>query len=312
VHVLITGGAGFLGSHLCERYLRDGHRVTCLDSMVTGSPSNVAHLRHHADFRLVVADVADFDAQQHVEAPLDAILHFACPASPPQYMRLPMETINACSDGTRRLLETAQAQGARILIASTSEIYGDPVVHPQVESYWGNVNPIGVRSVYDESKRFSEMLTAAWHRSYGTNTAIVRIFNTYGPRMNPADGRAIPNLITQALAGAPLTVYGSGSQTRSFCYFSDLVEGIVRLLASDEHAPVNLGNPTENTLVELAELVRDQIGTAGPIEYHPLPQDDPTRRCPDIARARALLGWEPRVALRDGLRDTIAWFRESA
>ncbi|MBM3462440.1 MAG: SDR family oxidoreductase [Armatimonadetes bacterium] len=306
MHVLISGGAGFVGSHLCDRFLFDGHRVTCVDNLLTGRAENIAALRSNSQFRFVEQDIAEFSVPAEK---VDAVLHFASPASPPDYLRFPMETIRVGSLGTTRMLEIAHAHGARFVMASTSEIYGDPLVHPQREDYWGNVNPIGVRSVYDETKRFSEMLTAAWHRERGTNSAILRIFNTYGPRMRPQDGRLIPNFIAQALRGEDLTVYGDGSQTRSFCFFSDLVDGIVRLTLSDEHRPVNLGNPAEFTVLELAEMVKKLTGAASRLVFHPLPSDDPARRRPDIGRARALLGWEPKISLEDGLRETIAWFQ---
>ena len=311
MHVLITGGAGFLGSHLCDRYLSDGHQVTCLDSFLTGSPVNVAHLREHAGFRMLARDVTDLD-RNSVTEPIDAILHFASPASPRDYQRHPFATIEVGSVGTWTLLEVARQHGARFLLASTSEIYGDPLVHPQHESDWGNTNPIGVRSVYDETKRFAEMLTSAYRREYGTDTAIIRIFNTYGPRMRANDGRLVPSLMTQALDDQPLTLFGDGSQTRSFCYCSDLVEGVTRMLDSGEAGPFNLGNPHEITVREMAETVRRLCNSEAPLEHRPLPSDDPTRRRPDITLARTRLGWEPQVSLEDGLTETLAWFRQNA
>lgn len=309
--VLITGGAGFLGSHLCDRFVNDGHHVTCLDSLITGRELNIAHLQGQARFRFMQGDVADA-ALLATLGPVDAILHFASPASPVDYLEAPIDTVRAGSVGTWALLDLARAHGARFLLASTSEIYGEPLVHPQTEDYWGNVNPIGVRSVYDEAKRFSEMLTAMYRREFGVNTAIVRIFNTYGPRMRANDGRVVPNFVLQALRGEPLTIYGDGSQTRSFCFYSDLVEGITRLLASDANDPVNLGNPEEVTMQTLAETVLALTGSASTLTRRPLPSDDPTRRCPDISRARALLGWAPTVSLREGLTATIDWFRRTS
>lgn len=306
MHVLITGGAGFLGSHLCDRYLQDGHRVTCVDSLLTGRRDNVEHLRSAPGFCCVEADIVEVEGLD----PADLILHFASPASPPEYQRYPMETMRVGAFGTWRMLEEARRTGARFLLASTSETYGDPLVHPQPEGYWGNVNPIGVRSIYDETKRFAETVTCAFHREHGVDTAIVRIFNTYGPRMKMADGRVIPNLVSQALRGEPMTIYGDGSQTRSYCYYTDLIEGITRLAASGRHEPVNLGNPAEFTVLELAEQIRAWTKTTAPLVFKPLPLDDPTRRCPDISRARAWLGWEPRIPLSQGLPATIEHFRK--
>lgn len=308
---IVTGGAGFLGSHLCDRLMRDGHHVSCIDSLVTGRRENVAHLEADSRFRMVEDDVAFVDLEKVAVGGVDAILHFACPASPPEYIRHPFDTVRACVQGTSRLLDLAREQGARFLLASTSEVYGDPAVHPQREDYWGNVNPVGVRAVYDESKRFAEMLTSLHHREHGTATRIVRIFNTYGPRMKPLDGRVIPNFICQALQGEPLTIYGQGEQTRSFCFYADLVEGILRLLQSSVHEPVNLGNPGEYTIMELAEAVARTVGVSPSFEYRPLPEDDPVRRRPDIGRARTLLDWEPAVPLDEGLRETVAWFRST-
>ncbi|MDX2192357.1 MAG: UDP-glucuronic acid decarboxylase family protein [Gemmatimonadales bacterium] len=307
MRVLLTGAAGFLGSHLCERLLADGHSVIGIDNLVTGRRANLAHLERHPALRVIDADVVH-GALPEVEA-LDAILHFASAASPPAYLRVPIETLLAGSVGTHRLLELARSHGARFLLASTSEVYGDPLVDPQPEGYWGNVNPVGPRSCYDEAKRFAEAMTMAFHREHRVATRIVRIFNTYGPRMRPDDGRVVSNFVVQALRGEPLTIYGDGQQTRSFCFVTDLVEGIVRLLEVDAPEPVNLGNPGEFTMLELAERVLAHTGSASVIERHPLPVDDPHQRRPDISRARALLGWEPVVPLDEGLRRTIAHFR---
>jgi dTDP-glucose 4,6-dehydratase len=307
MRLLVTGAAGFLGSHLCERLLADGHRVIGMDNLITGNPANLAHLKSHPDFQFVLHDVTNFI---EVQGPLDGVLHFASPASPADYLEYPIQTLKVGSLGTHKALGLAKAKGARFLLASTSEVYGDPLVHPQPESYWGNVNPVGPRGVYDEAKRFAEAMTMAYHRYHGLDTRIARIFNTYGPRMRPNDGRVVSNFIVQALAGEPLTVYGDGSQTRSFCFVDDLIEGIVRLFARGGPDPVNVGNPTEYTVRELAELVLRLTGSASPIVERPLPVDDPKVRQPDITRARTLLGWEPRVSLEEGLRRTIAFFRE--
>ena len=306
MRVLITGAAGFLGSHLCERLLTDGHEVVGVDNHLTGRPANIAHLFETGRFHLVEQDVTEF---LDVDDPLDAVLHFASPASPIDYLELPIQTLKVGSLGTHKTLGLAKAKGARYLLASTSEVYGDPLVNPQPESYWGNVNPVGPRGVYDEAKRFAEALAMAYHRVHGLDVKIVRIFNTYGPRMRPHDGRVVSNFLRQALAGEPLTIYGDGSQTRSFCYVEDEVEGIYRLLLSGHTGPMNIGNPTELTVRELAEAVRDLVGGNGRIEYRPLPQDDPRVRRPDITLARRVLGWEPQVDLRSGLERTIAWFR---
>jgi dTDP-glucose 4,6-dehydratase len=303
----VTGGAGFLGSHLCERLLDEGYEVICLDDFSTGNAGNVEHLLQRDGFRLVRADVTAF---VHVSGDLDAVLHFASPASPIDYLQMPLHTLKVGSIGTFHALGLAREKKARFLLASTSESYGDPLVHPQPESYWGNVNPVGPRGVYDEAKRFSEALTMAYRKSHGVNTAIVRIFNTFGPRMRPGDGRAIPTFIRQALAGQPLTVAGTGSQTRSVCYVDDLVEGIVRLLHSDLAGPMNIGNPREFTVLELAELIRDLAASSSPIEFVPRPQDDPTVRQPDITFARTALSWEPVVDVKEGLLRTIDWFRQ--
>jgi dTDP-glucose 4,6-dehydratase len=304
---LITGGAGFLGSHICDRLIRDGHEVICLDNLITGRMENVAHLLGYEAFRFIELDVTEY---LRIEAPLDNVLHFASPASPIDYQRLPIQTLKVGSLGTHKALGLAKAKGARFLLASTSEVYGDPLVHPQREDYWGNVNPIGPRGVYDEAKRFAEAMTMAYHRYHGLDTRIARIFNTYGPRMRPVDGRVVSNFIHQALLGRPLTVYGDGSQTRSFCYVSDMVEGLAGLLASNETEPVNLGNPKEFTVIELAHLVLRATGSSSSIEFHPLPLDDPRVRQPDISLARRRLGWEPVVEIAEGLALTIDYFRK--
>jgi len=306
VRVLITGAAGFLGSHLCDRFIDDGHSVVGMDNLVTGSPDNVAHLIGHERFRFVDHDVTEF---VYVEGELDGVLHLASPASPADYLELPIKTLKVGSLGTHKVLGVAKAKGARFLLASTSEVYGDPQVNPQPESYWGHVNPIGPRGVYDEAKRFAEAMAMAYQRTHGVDARIARIFNTYGPRMRPNDGRVISNFIVQALRGQPITVYGDGSQTRSFCYVDDLIEGLYRLFGSDVSGPVNLGNPSEYTIAELAEIVREETGSDSEIEHLPLPEDDPQVRRPDIGRARSELGWEPGVSFRDGLRRTIEYFR---
>ncbi len=299
---LVTGGAGFLGSHLCEALLAKGHRVICLDNLETGSLANVEHLRSDA-FAFVAQDLTE-----HVDLPepLDFVYHLASPASPIDYLRLPLQTLKVGSHGTHNALGLAKVHRARFLLASTSEVYGDPQVHPQPETYWGHVNPIGPRGVYDEAKRYAEALTMAYHRQQGVDTAIVRIFNTYGARMRPHDGRAIPTFIRQALEQKPLTVFGDGSQTRSFCYVDDLIRGLILLAESGEHMPVNIGNPAEMSLLELAEAVIAATGSSSPIVFEALPVDDPQVRQPDITRARQLLGWEPEVALEEGLSRTLA------
>jgi dTDP-glucose 4,6-dehydratase len=307
LRVVITGGAGFLGSHLCDLFLAKGWDVLCLDNLVTGAESNVAHLLSHQRFRLARQDVSKYI---EIAGAVDAVLHFASPASPPDYLKLPIQTLKVGALGTHNTLGLALAKKAKYLLASTSECYGDPEVSPQPETYWGHVNPIGPRGVYDEAKRFAEAITMAYHRYHGVDTRIVRIFNTYGPRMRLNDGRALPNFLYQALSGQPITVYGDGKQTRSFCYVSDLIEGIYRLLESSEHEPVNLGNPRELTILEFAERVRTLVGAAVPIVFHPLPQDDPKQRCPDIAKARRTLHWEPKVDLEEGLRLTYDFFRQ--
>jgi len=306
MRVIVTGGAGFLGSHLCERLLAEGHEVLAMDNLLTGNLRNIAHLSGER-FRFVRHDVTQFIA---VEGPVDAVLHFASPASPIDYLLLPIQTLKVGSLGTHNALGLAMTKSARFLLASTSEVYGDPLVHPQPESYWGNVNPIGPRGVYDEAKRFAEAMTMAYRRAHGVDTRIVRIFNTYGERMRPRDGRVVPALISQALAGEPMTVFGDGSQTRSFCYVSDLIEGIYRLLLSGEPDPVNIGNPSELSVLEFAHTIRKLTGTRSEIVFKPLPEDDPKVRQPDISRARALLGWEPKVKLEEGLSRTIEYFRQ--
>jgi dTDP-glucose 4,6-dehydratase len=306
MRLLITGAAGFLGSHLCDRFLAEGHEVVGLDNFVTGTPENIAHLTGHDRFEFVRHNISTFT---YVGGPIDGVLHFASPASPIDYLELPIPTLKVGALGTHNALGLAKAKRARFCLASTSEVYGDPLVHPQPESYWGNVNPIGPRGVYDEAKRFAEALTMAYHRSHGLDTRIVRIFNTYGPRMRPRDGRVVSNFIVQALSGRPITIYGDGSQTRSFCYVSDEVEGIYRLFMRGDSQPTNIGNPAEFTVRALAEAVLELTGADVPIEYRALPEDDPKVRRPDITRARETLGWEPRVSLREGLARTIEYFR---
>jgi len=306
VRVLVTGGAGFLGSHLCERLLTEGHEVVAMDNLLTGNRRNIAHLEGRKGFQFVLHDVTKFVS---VDGPLEAVLHFASPASPIDYLELPIQTLKVGSLGTHNALGLAQAKAARFLLASTSEVYGDPLVHPQPETYWGNVNPIGPRGVYDEAKRFAEAITMAYQRANGVDTRIVRIFNTYGERMRPRDGRVVPALIGQALAGEPMTVFGDGSQTRSFCYVSDLIDGIYRLLLSGEREPVNIGNPAELSVLDFAKTIRTLTGTKSEIVFKPLPVDDPKVRQPDITKARAKLGWEPKVRLEDGLKRTIDYFR---
>jgi dTDP-glucose 4,6-dehydratase len=298
---LVTGGAGFLGSHLCDELLVRGHRVVCVDNLETGSLANIAHIRG-PEFRFVQADIV---APYFIDEPIDVVYHLASPASPIDYLRLPLHTLKVGSHGTHHTLGLAKAHRARFLLASTSEVYGDPQIHPQDETYWGHVNPIGPRGVYDEAKRYAEALTMAYHRQQGVDTAIVRIFNTYGSRMRPHDGRAIPTFLRQALANRPITVFGDGGQTRSFCYVSDLIRGIIALAESGYHDPVNIGNPDEFTLLELAETVKELTGSTSEIIYEALPIDDPKQRKPDIALARELLGWSPDISLRDGLQRTI-------
>lgn len=302
---LVTGGAGFLGSHLCDRLLAEGHRVVAMDNLITGNLDNIAHLRSRTDFQFIHHNVTTFIDWS---GELDYIFHFASPASPIDYLELPIQTLKVGALGTHNALGLAKAKGARLLLASTSEVYGDPLVHPQVESYWGNVNPIGPRGVYDEAKRFAEALVMAYHRYHGVETRIVRIFNTYGPRMRPNDGRIVPAFCCQALKGDPMTVFGDGSQTRSFCYVSDLVEGIWRLMMSEESNPVNIGNPRELSVMDFAIKIKQLTGTMSAIVHQPLPVDDPKVRQPNIDKARALLGWEPTMPLEDGLKRTIDYF----
>jgi dTDP-glucose 4,6-dehydratase len=303
---LITGGAGFLGSHLSDLFLSRGHEVVCMDNFITGSPDNIKHLFGRDGFTFIKQDVTQYI---HIDGPLDYVLHFASPASPIDYLEKPIQTLKVGSLGTHKTLGVAKDKGARYLIASTSEVYGDPLVHPQQEEYWGNVNPVGPRGVYDEAKRFAEAMTMAYHRFHGVETRIVRIFNTYGPRMRVNDGRVVPAFISQSLRNEPLTVFGDGSQTRSFCYVSDLIEGIYRLLMSDDAQPTNVGNPNEMTVLQFAKEIKRLTGTEAPIEFRPLPEDDPKIRRPDITKARKLLGWEPKVPLEEGLTKTIEYFR---
>jgi dTDP-glucose 4,6-dehydratase len=313
MRVLITGAAGFLGSHLTDRMLADGHTVIAVDNFATGSRENLAHLARESRFEFKEWDICrpmrsgstgSFDPGR-----VDYVFNLASPASPPEYLRLPIETLEVGSAGTQNMLELADRYGAGFLHASTSECYGDPLEHPQNEEYWGHVNPIGPRSVYDESKRFSEALAMAYHRARGVNTHLARIFNTYGPRLQPADGRVISNFLMQALRGDPLTIYGDGSQTRSFCYVDDLIDGLVRLSRSGEHLPVNIGNPIEFTILECARAVLEVTGSKSPLKFEPLPVDDPTRRCPDIGKARRLLGWEPHIPLKEGLARSLEYFK---
>jgi dTDP-glucose 4,6-dehydratase len=306
VRTVITGGAGFIGSHLCERFLAEGHEVVCVDNLITGSLANIDHLRGDGRFRFLHHNISD---PLLLDGPVDNVLHFASPASPVDYLRHPIPTLKVGSLGTHNTLGLAKAKDARFLLASTSEVYGDPEQHPQREEYWGNVNPVGVRGCYDEAKRFAEAITMAYHRYHEVNTHIVRIFNTYGPRMRLDDGRVLPNFMGQALRGEPLTIYGDGSQTRSFCYVEDLVEGITRLLFTDFHEPVNLGNPSEITILDFAKEILALSGSKSPLDHRPLPQDDPKLRRPDITRARKLLGWEPKVDRHEGLKRTLAYFQ---
>lgn len=306
---LITGGAGFLGSHLCDFLIEKGHEVICIDNLLTGDMENISHLLGHKRFRFIQYDVTNY---LHVDGPLHNILHFASPASPIDYLKMPIQTLKVGSLGTHKALGLAKAKGARFLLASTSECYGDPLVHPQREDYWGNVNPVGPRGVYDEAKRFAEAMTMAYHRYHGVRVRIVRIFNTYGPRMRLQDGRALPAFMGQSLRGEDLTMFGDGTQTRSFCYVDDLVDGIFRLLNSEEATPVNLGNPDEITLLELARRVLAVTGSTSGIVYRELPEDDPKVRQPDIGKARELLGWEPKVTLDEGLKRVLPYFRSKA
>jgi dTDP-glucose 4,6-dehydratase len=309
LRAVVTGGAGFLGSHLCERLLAEGYGVLCLDNFLTGTPANVAHLMEDPRFQLVRADITDYI---HVPGKVDVVLHFASPASPIDYLLLPIATMKVGSIGTLHALGLAKEKGARLILASTSETYGDPQIHPQPETYWGNVNPVGPRGVYDEAKRFAEALTMAYRRTHAVDTGIVRIFNTFGPRMRPNDGRAIPTFIRQALNGEPITVAGDGLQTRSVCYVDDLIEGIVRMLHSHIEGPVNIGNPHELTVLDLAKWIRDLAGSTSEIGFIPRPEDDPMVRQPDITMARELLGWEPTIGFEDGLARTVDWFRRHA
>ena len=307
MRAVVTGGAGFLGSHLCDRLLAVGWEVLALDNLITGDEDNLGHLGRNPKFRFERKDVTE---SIRIEGEVGYVFHLASPASPPDYLRFPVETLKVGSIATMNTLELAEVKGAKFLLASTSECYGDPDVSPQSESYWGRVNPVGPRSVYDEAKRFAEAITMAYHRHHGLDTHIVRIFNTYGPRMRLNDGRALPNFVFQALSGQPLTVYGDGKQTRSFCYVSDLIEGIYRLSQSDEHFPTNIGNPTELTIYEFAERIRSYFPNALPIVHEPLPEDDPKQRRPDITKAKRLLGWEPKVSLEEGLKYTLDYFKE--
>jgi dTDP-glucose 4,6-dehydratase len=306
VRTLITGGAGFIGSHLCERLLQRGHEVICIDNFITGTAANVEHLSNDPRFAFRHHDISQ---PLTIEGPLDNVLHFASPASPVDYLHYPIQTLKVGSLGTHNALGIARAKGARFMIASTSEVYGDPEVHPQREEYWGNVNPVGIRGCYDEAKRFAEAIVMAYHRAHNLDTRILRIFNTYGEKMRLDDGRVLPNFMGQALRGEPLTVYGDGSQTRSFCYVSDLVDGIEKLLEADFHEPVNLGNPDEVTILQFAKEVLALSGSKSEIAFKPLPQDDPKVRKPDISRARKLLGWEPRVSRQEGMKRTLEYFQ---
>ena len=324
---VITGGAGFLGSHICNKLVDMGHEVICIDNLMTGNPDNIEHLLGKINFKFINYDVTQF---LHIEGKVDAVLHFASPASPADYLQFPIQTLKVGALGTHKTLGLAMAKGARYLLASTSEVYGDPSINPQSESYWGNVNPIGPRGVYDEAKRFGEAITMAYHRYHSVDTRIARIFNTYGPLMRPNDGRLISNLIVQALNGEPLTVYGDGNQTRSFCFVSDLIDGVIKLISAEDnhddnytelhtfnenhnhiiHSPVNLGNPQEFTVRDIARRVIDLTGSKSEIEYKPLPVDDPKVRRPDISKAKTLLGWEPKVSIEEGLLKTISYFKE--
>ena len=314
MRILLTGAAGFLGSHLCDRLLAEGHQVVGLDNFVTGSPDNIAHLAGNDNFKFIKQDVSEYI---FVPGKLDAVMHFASPASPNPdspfgYSNIPIQTMKAGALGTHNCLGLCRAQGARFLLASTSEIYGDPLEHPQTETYWGHVDPVGPRSMYDEAKRFAEAMTMAYHQMHKIDTRIVRIFNTYGPRMSLDDGRVVPNMVQQALRGQPLSIFGDGAQTRSFCYVDDLVDGIYRLLLSDEHLPVNIGNPTETSILEFARIINQLTGNSADVNYQPDKRfgSDPQRRCPNITRARTLLGWEPKVDLLEGLKRTLTYFKQ--
>jgi dTDP-glucose 4,6-dehydratase len=308
MRLLVTGGAGFIGSHLCDRFIAEGHRVVCVDNFITGHEANIAHLLPTPSFQLIRHDITK---PLEIPATLDFVLHFASPASPVDYLKFPIQTLKVGSLGTLNALGIAKAKQAKFLLASTSEVYGDPHVHPQPETYYGNVNAVGPRGVYDEAKRFSEALTMAYYKEHGVDTRIVRIFNSYGPRMRLNDGRAVPTFINQALHGQPLTVFGDGSQTRSFCYIDDLIEGIIRLMQVTHHDPINLGNPDERSVLEIGKKILGYFnGTPSRIEFRPLPVDDPKQRRPDITKAKTLIGWEPRTPLDDGLKHTITWFRQ--
>jgi dTDP-glucose 4,6-dehydratase len=307
MRTLVTGGAGFLGSHLCERLIQEGHEVICMDNLITGDTDNIAHLSGNKNFRFIKYDVTEYI---FIDGPLDNILHFASPASPIDYQELPIQTLKVGSLGTHKALGLAKAKKARFLLASTSEVYGDPLIHPQPEAYYGNVNPIGPRGVYDEAKRFAEALTMAYHRYHGVDTRIVRIFNTYGPRMRLNDGRVVPSFLHQALKGENLTVFGDGMQTRSFCYVSDLIEGIYRLLCSAINDPINIGNPVEMTIMDFAKKIHEVAGGSGEIVFKPLPQDDPKVRQPDITKARGFLDWSPKVSLDEGIRETLNYYKK--
>lgn len=307
MRTLITGGAGFVGSHLCERFLAEGHTVVAVDNLITGALPNIAHLRSEPRFSFIHHDIS---RHLEIEGPIDNVLHFASPASPVDYLNYPIQTLKVGSLGTHNSLGVAKAKGARFLLASTSEVYGDPTVHPQTEEYWGNVNPIGIRGVYDEAKRFAESIALAYHRTHKLDVKIVRIFNTYGERMRLDDGRVVPNLMGQALRGEPMTVYGDGSQTRSFCYVADLVDGIYRLLNSNYHLPVNIGNPDEVSILDFAKEIQELSGTKSKLEFRPLPSDDPKVRKPDITKARTILGWEPKVPRREGMKRTLDYFKK--
>ena len=309
MRIVVSGAAGFIGSHFCDRLLAERHTVVALDNFITGSAENFAHLMGRPGFALSRRDITQ---PFTIDGAVDCVVHMASPASPKDYLAYPIETLDVGSAGTRRMLDLAREKSARFLITSTSECYGDPLEHPQAETYWGNVNPVGPRSCYDESKRFAEALTMAYHRTHGVRTNIARIFNTYGPRMKLDDGRVVPAFLDQALRGEPMTIFGDGSQTRSFCYVSDMVDGLYRLMQSDERLPVNLGNPAELTILQFAERIRALTGTKSEIVYRPLPEDDPKQRQPDISKARALLGWSPRVELEEGLRRTVAYFKQLA
>jgi dTDP-glucose 4,6-dehydratase len=304
---VVTGGAGFLGSHLCDLLLAKGHSVICLDNLITGNTANIEHLAGREGFKFIKHDVTEYI---YLQGPVDFIFHFASPASPIDYLELPIQTLKVGALGTHKALGLARAKKARFLLASTSEVYGDPLIHPQNESYWGNVNPVGPRGVYDEAKRFAEAMTMAYRRAHGVDTKIVRIFNTYGPRMRLKDGRVVPAFVGEALRGEPLTVFGDGSQTRSFCYVADLLDGIYRLATSEESGPINIGNPAEMTIRQFAETIRRLTGTSAPIVYRDLPVDDPKVRQPDITKARELLGWAPKVDLETGLKITIDYFKK--